>query len=63
MHDNLLKPNWFEWPPIPDNLFTSESETEEYIEVENDSDFELEESLEMNDSDGEAWSENSDSKE
>ena len=52
--DGLLKPTWFEGPPIPDSLFTNDQE----IEIVDDSNTELEVE---GDDELEAWSEDSDS--
>ena len=60
LHGNLLKPIWFKGPTIPDNLFKSGT-TNEDMEVEDDNESELEVDGQMSESDGEAWSENSDS--
>lgn len=66
MNDNLLKPVWFEGPAIPDSLFTDGSDNVDEVMVKDDSESGLEaEGINdmENDSDGEAWSEDSDSEE
>ena len=66
MNDNILKTIWFEGPAIPDSLFVNGSNNAEDMEVEGDSESELEvESIDglLRDSDGEAWSEDSESEE
>ena len=57
--DNLLKPTWFEGPAIPDSLFKNGSNNIDDMAVEGDSESEME----VCDSDGEAWSEDSDGEE
>lgn len=42
VNDNLLKPTWFEGPAIPDSLFTNGIDNAENIEMEDDSNSELE---------------------
>jgi len=62
--DNLLKPTWYEGPAIPDSLFMNDSNYAENMEFESDSESDLEvETINelVSDSDGEAWSEDSDS--
>ena len=43
VNNNLLKPTWFEAPAIPDSLFTNGSNNAEDMDVEGDSESDLEE--------------------
>ncbi|KAL5017668.1 hypothetical protein ScPMuIL_007257 [Solemya velum] len=65
-NDSVLKPTWFDGPATPDSLFKNGSNHTEKMGDHDGSESELEiktpDGL-LNDSDGEAWSENSDSEE
>lgn len=65
VENNLMTPIWFDGPVIPDRLFTNVSNNTEDIVLESESseiEIETTDGL-VNDSDGEVWSEESDSEE
>jgi hypothetical protein len=63
VNDNLLMPIWFEGPTVPDSLFANDSNNPDEMPVEDGFDLEEETLDGLSDSDGEAWSEESDSEE
>ena len=61
VHDNILKPIWFEGPAIPDNLFVMDESDRKDIGADSDLDLGLQPIDGVNSDSDEAWSEDSES--